>query len=167
MANCSTNEKNQKFINFLTAKDYNRETLKQAIKVANTFRAQTIEESVTKIINRFNECNDAWDVQRVAEEYAHVATLEDKDLELWQKYRDGYSAEPIRKADGHYIETKVVGLQVVIDGVELSVDPNSDSLSFGANYTDASGHHAIVNVAILEKALKVKNELKSLLRYLE
>lgn len=167
MANCTTNEKNQKFINFLMAKDYNRETLKQAIKVANSFRAQTIEESVTKIINRFNECNDAWDVQRVAEEYAHVATLEGKDLELWLKYRDGYSAEPIRKADGHYIETKVVGLQVVIDGVELSIDPNSDSLSFGANYTNANGHYAIVNVAIVEKSLNVKNELKSLLRYLE
>lgn len=167
MASVTTSEKNQKFINFLTANDYNREVLKQAIKVANSFRAQTIEESVTKIINRYNDCNDAWDIQRVAEEYAHVSTLEGKDLELWQKYRDGYSAEPIRKSDGHYIETLVVGLQVVIDGVELSIDPKSDCLSFGANKSDANGHHAVVNVAVLEKALRVKEELKSLLRYVE
>lgn len=161
------NEKNEKFINFLKGKDYNRVTLQQAIKVANSFRAQTIEESVDKIINRYNECSDAWDVQRVAEEYTHVATLEGKDLELWQKYRDGYACEPIRKADGHYIETKVVGLNVVIDGVELSVDPTSDSLSFGSNHSDANGYHAIVNVAVLKKALKVKEELTSILRYLE
>lgn len=166
MAN-STSEKNQKFINFLTAKEYNEETLKQAIKVYNGFRAQTIEESVTKIINRYNDCNDAWDVQRVAEEYAHVTTLEGKDLELWKKYRDGLSAEPIRKSDGHYIETLVVGLHVVIDGIELSIDPKSDYLSFGANKSDTDGHHAIVNVSVLEKAIKVKEELKKVLHYLE
>lgn len=166
MAN-STSEKNQKFINFLTAKEYDEETLKQAVKLYNAFRAPTVEESVTKIIDRFNESNDAWDIQRVKDEYAHLTTLEGKDLELWIKYRDNRSCEPIRKEDGHYVETLVVGLHVVIDGVELSIDPKSDSLSFGANHTDNDGSHAIVNVSVLEKALKVKEELKNVLRYLE
>ena len=166
MAN-STSEKNQKFIDFLNAGEYDKETIKQAIKVANSFKAQTVEEIVDKIIARYNECKDAWDVQRVAEEYYHLTTLEGKDLELWKKYRGGYSCEPIRKADGHYIETKVVGLSVVVDNVELSIDPNSDSLSFGCNHADANGHHAIVNVSVLKKALKVKEELNNVLRYLE
>lgn len=167
MANLSTCEKNQEFVNFLTNKRYNKETLKQAVKLYRSFEGETVEDSVNKIITCYNKTNDSWDVKRVADEYDHLSTLQGKDLELWKKYRAGRSAEPIKKSDGHYIETLVVGLHVVIDGVELSIDPTSDSLSFGANKSDANGAHAIVNVAVLQKALKVKEELTSLLRYLE
>lgn len=167
MANLSVCEKNEQFIKFLTAKDYNKETLKQAVKLYRSFEGETVEDSVNKLITCYNKTNDSWDVKRVADEYDHLSSLTGKDLELWKKYRAGLSAEPIRKADGHYIETLVVGLHVIIDGVELSVDPNTDSLSFGANKSDGNGYHAVVNVAVLEKALKVKEELTSLLRYLE
>lgn len=120
---------------------------------------------ITKLKEEFAEKPESWVIDDIADEYNRIANMSEHNLQIWANYRRNHNADkPITKANGDFIETKAVGIKVVIDGTTICIDDH-DFVSIEANCGSDAGAWSNVSFAAMEKMVQIKNhwnEIKSL-----
>ena len=120
---------------------------------------------IAALKQEFAERDESWIIDDIANEYNHIVDMSEHNLQVWSNYRRNHNADkPIAKANGEFIETKAVGIKVVIDGTTICID-NHDFVSIENNCDSNDGAWSNVSFAAMEKMVQIKNhwnEIKSL-----
>lgn len=153
-----TEEKNKQFIDILSSGNFNVEDLQLAARVAYGIKGKDAAETIVNLQNSYDKHNRSYDVEQVADEYNHLRSLQGKNRELWLKYRDNKALKPIAKSNGEYINIEVEALQVVVDGVQVSINAKNDCVSFTSNQQDGNGTYAVINRAVMSAILRTADE---------
>lgn len=120
---------------------------------------------IAALKQEFAERPESWLIDDIANEYNHIVDMSEHNLQVWSNYRRNSNADkPIAKANGDFIETKAVGIKVVIDGTTICIDDH-DFVSIEANCGSDVEAWSNVSFAAMEKMVQIKNhwnEIKSL-----
>ena len=152
-------ERNAAFIAKIEAGDVNLNVLLAATKAF--MRVGSVEEAVSKLKSKFEESDTDWYVGNVQEEYEHIMSLDEADALLWAKYRKGFSQNPIKDANGHYIETQVSTITIMIGKDLYEIDAQTKSLRL------ISGQNVVINAQILQVLGRIMNNLDQVRSELE
>ena len=152
-------EVNTKFVEMIESGDFNRDVLFAAAK--SFMGVSCVEEVISRIKTKFEESDTNWYITNICEEYNHVMSLNETDAALWAKYRSGRSQQPIKDADGHYIEVKVTNITVNINNCIYSIDAQNGTLNL------ANGQSVSLNAQNLQVLGRIMNSIGNVRRELE
>lgn len=109
---------------------------------------------------------DSWIVDDVAGEYDRIKHLTGDNLQIWENYRKyGNYDEPIAKPNGDFLAVSFKGIEVNIDGVDLTIT-NTEYITIPINGCDNSGNEcATISFAMMEKLFKIRGHLAEIARY--
>lgn len=120
---------------------------------------------VNRLKNRFADDAEDWCVYSIAKEYNNIKDFSPNNLQIWANYRREQRAyAPIAKANGEFIEARVEGIKLTIDGVTVTIN-DCDFVSIDSNCNDGDYQFANISFATMEKMLQIKsqwNEIKRL-----
>lgn len=111
------------------------------------------EEAVSRLKSKFEESETNWYITNVCSEYEHIMSLDEADAMLWAKYRNGFSQQPIKDANGHYIEVQVSTITIMIGKDLYEIDAQSGSLRL------TSGQNVVVNAQVLQVLGRIMDNL--------
>lgn len=152
-------EVNTKFVEMIESGDFNRDVLFAAAK--SFMGVSCVEEVISRIKTKFEESDTNWYITNICEEYNHVMSLNETDAALWAKYRSGRSQQPIKDADGHYIEVKVTNITVDINNCIYSIDAQNGTLNL------ANGQSVSLNAQNLQVLGRIMDSIGNVRRTLE
>lgn len=144
-------ERNAAFIAKIESGDVNLNVLLAATKPF--IGVGCVEEAVSRLKSKFEESDTNWYVTNICSEYEHIMSLNEVDAILWQKYRDGKAQQPIKDANGHYIEVQVATITVMIGKDLYEIDAQNGSLRL------PSGQNIVVNAQVLQVLGRIMDNL--------
>lgn len=122
---------------------------------------------IIKLKEEFAEKPESWLIDDIADEYNRIANMSEHNLQIWANYRRNCNADkPIAKANGDFIESKAVGIKVVIDGIAICIDDH-DFVSIEADCGSDVGAWTNVSFAAMEKMVQIKNHWNEIKRLVE
>lgn len=114
----------------------------------------------------YAEKPDSWLIDDIVVEYDRIKHLNGDNLQIWSNYRkyNNYD-EPIAKPNGDFLAVSFKGIEVNIDGIDLTIT-NTEYITIPTNGCDNSGNEcATISFATMEKLFKIKMHMAEIARY--
>lgn len=160
----SRKERNEQFIASLD--NVSNAHLLVTAKKRYEFNDMTVDTIKQYLKDTYAEKPDSWLIDDIATEYDMIKHLNGDNLQIWSNYRKyGNYDEPIAKPNGDFLAVSFKGIEVNIDGIDLTIT-NTDYVNIPANGCDNSGNEcATISFAMMQKLFKIKEHMVEIARY--
>ena len=158
-------ETNAQFVKLINEDNALQGIVTDAVRFVSRPAIDSYDKAKKHILESFEKDENSWTVDSIRKEYEHILSLSAENYRLWKKYREGYSQHPVQKPNGDYVECIFECVRVKIGGQCVNVYPDMDS--FGINVFGGYGGELLIDLAMVQKILQIKENLKEYRRMFE
>lgn len=152
-------EKNCDFMKQLADGKLKDGILLNAVKNISPHNAETIDSAKVYLGKKFGDNNEDWYVNEIHDEYDKIATMDERNLRIWNKYRSGFAQRPIADKNGRFVEAVLLNVSVSINGNIYKIAPNMDNIAVGG--ANSSGE-VVVSFVEIQKVMEISQNMNSI-----
>lgn len=157
-------EKNCDFMKQLAEGKLKDGVLLNAVKNISPHNAETIDSAKAYLGKKFGDNNEDWYINEIHNEYDRIATMDERNLRIWNKYRSGHAQLPIADKNDRFVESVLLNVSVSINGNVYKIAPNMDNITVGgAN----SAGEVVVSLVEIQKAMEISQNMNAIMALVE